>query len=103
MSFRLMRSEAWFTSAERAGELWLGGSQHVLVWCSVDMGADRSKTERTSSKQASCLAWAVSSSSLGSLGTKWVIRLSMAAEILFRWLWAMIALWLCEVVLHRWS
>lgn len=97
-----MRSDAWFTSDEMAGEAGLEGvvSGCLLREYWIERPPHRSKIVRTSSKQASCLAWAVCSSSLGLLGTKWVIRLSMAFEIRLRWLWAMVALCLVGIVLH---
>jgi hypothetical protein len=88
-----MRSDAWFTSDEIAGEAGLERASAVVFAVGVTKSpSHRSKMVLTSSKQASCLAWADCSSSLGSLGTKWVIRLSMAFEIRLRWLWAMVAL-----------
>lgn len=60
------------------------GASAAISLCACGGCAHRSKIDRTSSKQASCLSWAVCSSSFGSLGTKCVIRLSMAFEIRFR-------------------
>lgn len=80
MSFRFMRSEAWLTSEEIAGEdglwrAWLAVDGTGLIGKAVGY---LSMMDLTISKQVSWRSWATSSLSLGLLGTRWVIKLSMA-------------------------
>lgn len=75
-----MRSEAWLTSDEMAGEDGLGLDQQVPGRGEAKRGRSRylSKIDLTSSKQVSWRSCAASSLALGSLGTMWVIKLSIA-------------------------